>query len=141
MFSFFVLTGFSLCTGLFILAPVADREQKLRQMLNFIGMKTVSYFTGNFLADLVLFTIPTLGFTVLLFPLGVTYLIKDGAWALFLAIMITFGLSLIALTYLLSFLFKSANTAFKTIGIVYFIGGCILPTVAGGIIAGLTGSP
>ena len=71
LFSFFVLLGFSLCSGLFILAPVADKEQKLRQMLNFVGMKSLSYYTGSFLADFVLFTIPTVGFIVLLFPLGI----------------------------------------------------------------------
>lgn len=30
LFSFFVLLGFSICSGLFILAPVSDKEQKLR---------------------------------------------------------------------------------------------------------------
>jgi len=74
LFSFFVLTGFSLCTGLFILAPVADRQHNLRQMLNFVGMKPLAYYTGSFFADLTLFTIPTVGFIALLFPMGITYL-------------------------------------------------------------------
>jgi len=54
--------------------------------------------------------------------------------------MVSFGLSLIALTYLIAFLFTNSNTAFKIIGLVYFIGGCILPTVVGGVLAALTGN-
>lgn len=138
LFSFFVLTGFSLCTGLFILAPVADRQQNLRQMLNFVGMKPLAYYTGSFLADLILFTIPTVGFIALLFPMGINYLYMDYSWAVFLALMVSFGLSLIALTYLIAFLFSNANTAFKIIGLVYFICGCILPTVVGGVITALS---
>jgi ABC-2 family transporter protein len=131
LFSFFVLTGFSLCTGLFILSPVADRQNNLRQMLNFIGMKPLAYYTGSFLADIVLFTLPTLGFIGLLFPMNIQYLYMNGSWAVFLAVMVSFGISLIAVTYLISFMFANANSAFKSIGLVYFLLGCILPVAIG----------
>jgi hypothetical protein len=109
MFSFFVLLGFSICSGLFILAPVSDKEQKLRQMMNFVGMKPLAYYTGSFLADFLLFTVPTIGFIILLFPLQIKYFIMNGSWAVLLAVMVSFGLSLINVTYLFSFMFKSAN--------------------------------
>lgn len=109
-------------------------------MLNFVGMKSLSYYTGSFLADFVLFTIPTVGFIVLLFPLGIELFIQNGSWAMLLAIMVTFGLALINLTYLFSFLFTSANSAFKNIGLIYLLGGSMLPSFVGGILAGITGS-
>ncbi len=105
LFAFFVLLGFSLCSGLYILAPVLDKEKKLRHMLNFIGMDPLAYYAGSYLADVLLFILPTLGFILLLFPLGVRYLIINWAWLKLLAIMIGFGLCLISLTYLFSFLF------------------------------------
>jgi hypothetical protein len=96
LFTVFVLLSFSLCSGLFIISPVADKEIKMRQMLNFLGMKSLAYFTGSFLADYVLFVIPTAGFIALL-----------------LGVMLTFGFSLISITYLFSFLFTNSNNAFK----------------------------
>ena len=113
LFAFFVLLGFSLCSGLFILSPVTDKQNKLRHLMNFVGMKPGAYYVGSFFADFLLFTIPTLGFIILLFPLDIKYFIMNGAWASLLLIMITFGVSLITLTYLFSFVFSSANNAFK----------------------------
>jgi len=138
LFAFFVLLGFSLCSGMFIISPVSDKENKLRHLLNFIGMKSISYYVGNFLADAVLFIIPTIGFIILLFPLDVKYFIMNGSWALLLAMMISFGVSMITLTYLFSFLFTNANNAFKNIGVIYLIGGSIVPSFIGGILGAVT---
>jgi hypothetical protein len=138
LFAFFVLLGFSLCSGMFILSPVSDKENKLRHLLNFIGMKSISYYVGNFLADVVLFIIPTIGFIILLFPLDVKYFIMNGSWALLLAMMISFGVSMITLTYLFSFLFTNANNAFKTIGVIFLIGGSIVPAFIGDILGFVT---
>ena len=140
LFALFVLLGFSLCSGMFILAPVSDKENKLRHLMNFVGMKPLAYYLGSFFADIILFTIPTVGFIILLFPLGIRYFIINWAWATMLAIMVSFGISLISLTYLFSFMFSSANTAFKNIGIIYLIGGTFLPGFIGGIFTAATGS-
>lgn len=109
-------------------------------MLTFIGMKPLSYYTGSFLADFVLFIIPSIGFIALLFPLGIKLFIMDGTWALLFVVMVTFGLSLISVTYLFSFLYSSPNTAFRQIGIIYYLGGTILPLVVSTLIAGATQS-
>lgn len=139
LFAFFILIGFALCSGLFILSPVLDKENKLRSMLNFMGMKSLAYYLGNLFADLILFSIPTVGFILLLFPLKITLFIVNGTWAVLLAVMVSFGFALINLTYLLSFLFKSHNNAFKQIGLIYLIGGTILPSFVGGILTGAGG--
>jgi hypothetical protein len=113
LFAFFVLIGFSLAGGIFILAIVADKENKLRHLMNFVGMKPLAYYMGNIVADFILFSIPTCGFIILLFPLDIKYFIMNGSWAVFLAVMLSFGISMITLTYLFSFMFSSANVAFK----------------------------
>lgn len=137
LFAFFVLLGFSLCSGLFILSPVTDKENKLRHLMNFVGMKPLAYYVGSFLADFILFSIPTAGFIALLFPLNIKYFIINGSWATLLIVMISFGFSLISLTYLFSFVFSSANNAFKQIGIIYLVGGTMLPSFVGGILSGV----
>lgn len=139
MFAFFVLLGFALCSGLYIIQPVQDRQLKLRTMLHFVGMKSTSYFLGSFLADMILFSMPTIGFILLLFPLDVRYFIINGAWAVLLAVMLSFGFALVNLTYLFSFVFKSHNNAFKQIGVIYLIAGSILPGFIGGIFMGAAG--
>lgn len=139
MFAFFILLGFSLCSGLYIIQPVQDRELKLRNLLHFAGMKSTAYFLGSFLADILLFSIPTIGFIILLFPLGVRYFIINNAWAILLAVMISFGFALVNLTYLFSFIFTSHNNAFKQVGVIYLIGGSIIPGFIGGIFMGAVG--
>lgn len=136
-FGFFVLLGFSLCSGLFILSPVTDKENKLRHLMNFVGMKPLAYYVGSFFADFILFAIPTCGFIALMFPMDVKYFIMNGSWLTFLIMMFTFGLSMITLTYLFSFLFTSANNAFKQIGIIYLVGGTMVPSFIGGILTGV----
>jgi hypothetical protein len=138
LFVTFVLLGFSLCSGLFILAPVADKENKLRHLLNFIGMKPIAYYVGSYLTDIVFFMVPTIGFIIILFPLNVRYFIINGTWALLLAVMTTFGLSMISLTYLLSFMFVNANNAFKYSGIIFLLIGLFLPGIVGGILGAVT---
>lgn len=108
--------------------------------MNVVGMKPLAYYTGSFLADFLLFTLPTIGFIILLFPLNIQYFIMNGSWAVLLAVMVTFGFSLINVTYLFSFMFKSANQAFKQIGLIYLFGGSIIPSFVGGLLAGLTQS-
>lgn len=107
LFSLWMLIGFCICSGAFVLASASDREFKLRYLMNFMGISSFSYYIGNFLCDLILFTMPTLAFIALLFPMDIKAFTHN--WETILAIMICFGMSLITLTYFIGFLFKSAN--------------------------------
>jgi hypothetical protein len=77
------------------------------------------------MADLLLFSVPTIGFIILLFPMKITT--YSDSWGLILLIMISFGLALITMTYMISFLFKSSNSAFRAIGGLYVLIGFVLP--------------
>ncbi len=138
LFVTFVLLGFSLCSGLFILSIVFDKENKLRHLLNFIGMKPLAYYVGSYIIDFIFFMVPTIGFIIILFPLNIKYFIINGSWAELLAAMTTFGLSMISLTYLISFMFKTANNAFKYSGVIFLLIGLFLPAFVGGILGGLS---
>jgi hypothetical protein len=52
------LLAILISSGLFVLTPVKDREDKLRYLLNFAGITSHAYYVGLFLADFILFTIP-----------------------------------------------------------------------------------
>ena len=127
MFALWMIIGFSICSGVFIIVPTADREMRLRYLLNFVGMKTFSYYLGSFLADFILFMGPTLFFIIALFPMKIESFSQN--WDKILAIMTSFGVALINLTYLMGFLFSKAETAFRQIGIFYIIVGFFLPSV------------
>jgi hypothetical protein len=59
-FSIALVLGYAVCGGVYSFALVYDREKDLRYLINFVGMKTFPYYIGNFLADYIMFMIPTL---------------------------------------------------------------------------------
>lgn len=79
---------------------------------------------GNLIVDFLLFFFSTVIFIALLYPLGLSLVYND--WMTVLFIFSSFGFALITLTYLASFPFKDANSAFITIGILNFIVGIVL---------------
>jgi len=137
MFTLWMLIGFCICSGIFILTPTQDRELKLRYLMNFMGIRSITYYLGNFLADMILFLIPCIAFVILLFPMKVEAFTQN--WALFLGIMTSFGFSLIAMTYLVSFIFASSNSAFRSIGALYLVIGYIAPSTIGSVLSAIGG--
>jgi hypothetical protein len=52
--------------------------------------------------------------------------------------MVTFGFSLISLTYLISFMFKNTTNAFRQVGVFYLLIGFLAPNIILGITASIT---
>lgn len=127
IFIVLILFAFSICAGLYILTFVSDRETKLRYLYNFVGLKPSAYIVGNFIFDVVPFMISTGIFISMIYIMNLTYLYKS--WKIILGVMATFGLEIITLTYLVSFIFKNSVYAFNKIGMWYVIFGLILPMV------------
>jgi len=71
LFSLWMLIGFCVCSGVFVLATSSDREFKLRYLMDFVGIKSLAYYLGNFLCDFILFIMPTIAFIILLFPMKI----------------------------------------------------------------------
>ena len=53
-----VIAGIVFSCGVFVLTPVKDKEDKLRYLLNFAGIRSISYYLGIFLADILLYCLP-----------------------------------------------------------------------------------
>ena len=122
-----MLIGFSTSAGIFILAPVSEREFKLRYLMNFLGLKSLAYYLGNLITDVSLITLPILGFLVIMAVLS--FEAFKNAWYLVLILLVCFGYSLITLTYLFNFFFDKSQTAFRMIGVIYLLVGFLLPNI------------
>ena len=110
-FPVFVAVSLILSSGLFVITTVKDREDKLRYLLNFAGISSVAYYWGIFMADLILFVIPTICIFILSEILQVKTFSDN--WVSLVPVFITFGMSYIPLSYVTAFLFTNADTAFK----------------------------
>lgn len=100
-----------LSSGLFVITPVKDREDKLRYLLNFAGISSKAYYIGMFFADIILFIVPTICIIILSFILQISTF-SDHAGKV-IPVFIAFGISYIPLSYLTGFMFSTADNAFK----------------------------
>jgi hypothetical protein len=70
-FPIFCIAGILFSCGAFVVTPVADRELKLRYLLNFAGMRPLAYYLGLLLADYILYSIPITGLLMLAQIMGI----------------------------------------------------------------------
>ena len=105
MFPFILNTGYATSSGIYMLLPIEERQQKTRHILRLSGMKTIPYWTGLFFADYTLFLIPTVLFATLVSTLKLEAF-SDSIWA-FAVTMLGFGFAIISSTYLIASFFNS----------------------------------
>ena len=65
VFPTLLIISIAISSGLFVITPVTDRQDKLRYLLNFAGITPFSYYMGLFLADCILFITPCILIIVL----------------------------------------------------------------------------
>jgi len=64
VFPFLISIGFVTSSGVYLITSVKDRQDKLRYLLNFGGMRSTSYYIGLVLADFTLYMVPTIAFVL-----------------------------------------------------------------------------
>lgn len=64
--------GFVTSSGVYLITTVKDRQDKLRYLLNFGGMRSFSYYIGIVLADYLLYVGPTCVFILVVYILDIT---------------------------------------------------------------------
>jgi len=89
MFIVLMLFAFSVCSGLYIITFSSDRENKLRYLYNFVGLKPLAYLLGNLIFDIIPYTISTGVFMAMLFIMDLRYL--SNGWQGVMGIMMSFG--------------------------------------------------
>ena len=105
---------------------VTERESSVKHQQIIAGLGLVSYWIANLLFDLVIFMVPCIvgGIVIVLFNIKLfTENLNSSA---ILLIFLLFGLSVITLTYLLSFCFKNPQSAQTILGRLYEISGLLL---------------
>jgi len=120
--------GFVTSSGVYLITTVKDREDKLRYLLNFGGMRSLSYYVGIVLADFTLYMIPTVTFVIVILILKIDAFTNE-IW-LFIATLMLFGLDLINLSNTLGYFFKNVDSAFKNSTIFMLLLGIVLPLIA-----------
>ena len=65
-FPLFLIIGFCFSAGVYLITAMIDKKSGMRAMLKAIGVTTLPYFTGLFLADFIIALIPNLLFTIIL---------------------------------------------------------------------------
>jgi len=119
--------GFVMCAGVFLFAPVGEREFKTRPVLNLFGMRQLGYWLGLLTGDLLLFVPQAILFVALILCIGLRPF--SDQLGEFTALIMMFGLSLITHTYLFSHMFTKQNQATKWLVTIYLLVCTFLPQV------------
>lgn len=65
MFPYILNAGYATTSGIYMLMPIEERVRKTRHILKLSGMQVTPYWLGLFVADYLLFLIPTALFGLL----------------------------------------------------------------------------
>jgi hypothetical protein len=117
--------SFTSLAGLNVIMPITDRQSKLRHAIHLTGTKSIGYFAGMFVADMILFLMP-LAF-IICFILVCNIEGYSTAVASTILVFIGFGSSMISLTYVYSQFFDDLTKAIKCLMPAYYLSGTILP--------------
>lgn len=136
-FPFFVLYGFCLSAGIYMLVLLQDRDGKMRPWMYLQGLGSWAYYGGMWLADITLFFITEIVFVCFILSLGLKAFSEQ--LGDFMGLFSSFGAVVIPCTYFCQHFFKDQNSAFKLLGVVYLIGGLIVPNILNTIFADAPG--
>lgn len=106
-------------SGLYVVSVVFDRQEGMRYILNFHGIKNIPYMLGVTMADFSIASIPAA--LLVLFGLILDLdVFKNYGGELFLSLII-FNFPFIMLVNIFGFLFSKSETAFKYILLIVFV--------------------
>lgn len=138
MFPYILNAGYATTSGIYMLMPIEERMKKTRHILRMSGMQILPYWLGLFLADYLLFLIPTTLFGVLVGCSGLS-IFSDHLFQ-FIGGMLGFGVAVIAMTYFLASFFDSQDGAIKCNIFFQLIVGTFLPFIILGVVGGVSKS-
>ena len=120
-----IIFSLSMCSGVAVENPVLERQNKIRYYLNVLGLGQVAYWSGNFLFDMICYSIQASIMISLVYPLKLTAYQKD--IFSFIKLFLAFGPAHTLFSYLISFSFTEPQNALKFISIAYMIAGFVVP--------------
>lgn len=136
-FTFFLVLGQSFSAGLFAAVPMVEKKGGLRQMMHMSGLTSVQYFSGLFLGDLLLFTVPAVVITLAL--LGFEQIMQQSQVGNFFVSFMLYGCAIINMCYICTHIFDDPDTSFKYIAIIFSLVFLIAPISVSLIFAAIFG--
>jgi len=113
-FPMMLMIGFGASMGVYNTTCMQDKKSGMRAMLKAVGVTSLPYFTGLFLADCIIALIPNITFTIAL--LINPYLMTPAVVFTWSGMFIFFTSSVIVLSYSLSHLFDDPEISAKYTG-------------------------
>ena len=89
-FPILLMFSFVMSSGIFVITTVADRELKLRYLLNFAGMRSSAYYIGIWMGDTLIFIVPASLLILLAWALGFEGFSSVAGWLLLDLIIFSF---------------------------------------------------
>jgi len=122
-----VFFSFGLNTATYCSLPVYEREEKLKYLMDVMGLRNLPYWLGNISVDFIAITLMNLIVYGLYywFHSKLTFvgrMLNMPTPTEFLIFMIPHGLALVAIGYAYSFIFDKALSAVKLFPLIYFFG-------------------
>ena len=133
-FPLFLIMGFCFSSGIYMATCMQDKKTGMRSMLKAIGVTTLPYFTGLFLADFVIALIPNLCFTIILLAMN-SYLMPPAEVFQWSALFVLFCSAVIVLAYLFHHLFDDPETSARYIALVFLLGFLAGPGILATLVA------
>ena len=97
-------------------------------MLMIIGCNRYSYWIGNLLFDFTMFMVTIIFLFILPYLFGIDLIYESGTHiAVFIFLSIGFGISMIAFSYAIGFIFKKSNSAHKMYWLLFLSITWLLP--------------
>jgi hypothetical protein len=113
IFPLFMEIGIISASQIFVVYPVKDREDKLRYLLNFVGIRPSAYYIGQLIGDWLIYCISSILLVLTTYALKLDVISYNGP--LVLLILLVFGFPFISTIYFFSNIFDKSETAFKWI--------------------------
>jgi hypothetical protein len=107
VFPILIIFGFLTTCGIFIVTVIKDREDKLRYLLNFAGMRPFSYYFGLIITEYMLFLVIAFLLIIVSFLLGIDQFTNNLPQAI-LSLSL-FGFGMINFLYMLNFFFSKSE--------------------------------
>jgi len=128
-FMFLLMVNFAYCLNSTVYAslPVFEREKKIKYVLKTMGCRTLPYWLGTFLFDLIAVSILTFAILALVYIFDLNQLEKKGG--LLLLVTFLYSIAIITSGYMWGFAFNKASTVNKSYSAFYFFVLYTLPSV------------
>jgi len=117
--------AFALNSSVYCGFPVREREIKLKYALKVMGCRTVPYWLGTYIFDMIIITMLMLMLTGLVYSFDIDTIQSNLQY--FIPTVIAFGVSILSSAYMYGFMFSKAQNAYKAYGIFCLFGLYYIP--------------